>query len=184
MNHNKPPLIIIAGLLSLSVHGAINDTIPEQKNLSIIHYTNGGKQRGYILSATDSTVQFIERKYWRNELLMQQKLIPAGSITGIVKKNSKGFSMVEGMAIGALGGIVIGFAIGLEDCNDPDGDCSFFERLFAGNSFRTALSLSAALGGIGTVIGFFSGGKRKYRFAINGSRDNLKRINIIYFLIE
>ncbi len=175
MNRNKPPLIIMAVLLSLSVHGAVNDTIPEHNNLSIVHYTNGDKQRGYILSANDSTIQFIERKYWKNELFMQQKLIPAGDITGIVKKNSKDFSMAEGMGIGALSGIIIGFAIGLEDCDDPNEDCGFFERLFAGNSLRTALSLSAILGGIGTVVGIFSGGKRKYRFAINGSRDNLKK---------
>ena len=172
---NRPPLVIIAGLLSLSVHGATNDTIPEQKNLSIIHYANGDKQRGYILSATDSTIQFIERKYWKNELLLQQKLIAAENITGIVKKNSKGFSMIEGMGIGALSGIIIGFAIGLEDCDDPNEDCGLFERLFAGNSLRTALNLSAVLGGIGTIAGIFSGGKRKYKFAINGNRDNLKK---------
>ena len=54
MNCFISPLVIIAALLSYTGHGATNDTIPEQKNLSVIHFINGGKQRELYFPHTSS----------------------------------------------------------------------------------------------------------------------------------
>ncbi len=168
-------VIMATGLLSATVCGAEQDTVPKQKSLSIIRFAEGGLQRGYILSATDSTLQFIERKYWKNGFFLQQNSIPAESIRQIIRKNRKKFSMLDGMAIGAGLGIILGFAIGLDGCEGPDNDCTFLDKLFYRDNLRNALRLSTALGGIGAFVGIFTGGKHKTKFTIDGSRITLKK---------
>lgn len=149
------------------------DSIPEKKGLGTIYSLHDKKIRGYILNINDSSVTIIEKKYWNSGLFDQQKSIPVQQITGIEKKSRNGMSPLEGMGIGAIGGTILGFALSFSDCDDPDNDCDFFQRLFAAKSLRGALTFSVVLGGIGSVVGLFSGGKKKKKFHINGNRDAL-----------
>ena len=147
------------------------DTIPASKGIGTVYYLKDSKIKGYILGINDSSVSIIERKYWNLGLYGQQKSIPAEQIVRIEKKNRSGISALEGMGIGAVTGIIIGFAIGYSDCDDPDNDCNFFQSLFSSKSLKGALTLSIVLGGIGSIVGLFSGEKKKKKFHINGSRD-------------
>ena len=83
--------------------------------------------------------------------------------------------MADGMGMGAGAGIFIGFVIGLWKCDNPNDDCTFLERLFYKDNIRRALSLSATLGSIGALVGIFTGGKHKTKFALNGNRSSLKK---------
>lgn len=149
------------------------DTLPEKKGFGTVYF-NDGKLKGYILDINDSSVSIIERKYWNVGLISQQKSIPVEQIKGIEKKNRSGISALEGMGLGAVTGVVIGFALGLSDCDDPNNDCDFFQRLFSSRTLKGALTLSVVLGGIGSVVGLFAGEKKKRKFHINGSREALR----------
>lgn len=180
---NFLPLMMLAILFPQIIQANCTaDTIPEKKGFGIIYF-NDSKLKGYILDINDSSVSIIERKYWNTGLMSHQKSIPVEQIKGIEKKNRSGISALEGMSLGAVTGVVIGFVLGVSDCEDPDNDCDFFQRLFSSRSLKGALTLSVVFGGIGSVVGLFARGKKKKKFHINGSREalSINKNEILYY---
>ena len=166
-------LMFLTSLTPLFSRASVADTIPDRKGIGTIYYLPDKKIRGYLLNVSDSSVNIIEKKYWNSGLYSQQQTIPVEQITGIKKKSRSGMSTLEAMGIGGIGGTILGFAISISDCDDPDNDCGFFERLFSAKSFKSAVTFGVILGGIGTIVGLISGGKKKKTFHINGNRDAL-----------
>ena len=106
---------------------------------------------------------------------MQRETLPAESIAGVTKNFKKGITTGEGILIGGLTGIILGFSLGLAtDCDDPDGDCNFADRLLATKNFTLSLFLGGLLGSIGLFIGLFSKKKDKMYYHIGGNRENIK----------
>lgn len=159
------------------------DTIPVNNGIGKVYLIRGSKIKGYILGVNDSSVSIIEKKYRNNGLFSQQRSIPASQIRIITKKSRLGISPVEGFGIGGLSGIVLGFAIGFTDCDDPDNDCGFFQSIFSSKNLRGAITLSVILGGIGSLVGLFAGGKKKKKIYINGNRDVfiINKNDILYY---
>lgn len=159
------------------------DTLPGKKKLSTIYYGNGDKIRGHICDVTDSFIIIVKRKNLNDQLVNYQQLIPAEQIKTIERKNNSGISTAASMGLGALVGGFIGLSIGLADCDDPNGDCNFADRLFETKDFRASLILSAVVGGAGLISGLFPNKKRRKKFKINGSRSNLQqnKFDLLYY---
>ena len=127
-------IIILSILFPQIIQAIYIDTIPESKGICTVYILKDSKIKGYILGINDSSVSIIERKYWNTGLFSQQKSIPIEQITVIKKRNNSGISALEGMGLGGLSGIIIGFTLGYSDCEDPNDDCDFFQRLFSSKS--------------------------------------------------
>jgi hypothetical protein len=139
--------------------------------MSKVKLTNGSFLDGYIIQASDSTITFVKKSDWKKGLYGQQEMIPAENIAEVTKRYKNGMTAGQGLLFGALGGIVIGFSLGL--ASDCDG-CDFAERLFATKNFGASLFLGGFLGLIGMFVGLFSRKKDKVSYHIGGSRDNIR----------
>lgn len=176
-------LFFVCTAVSPNAAATLVDTLPGKKRISTIHYNNGAKLKGHISEVTDSSVTMIERKDLYVGLLNNNRIIPAEQIKLIERKERHGLSTVANMGLGLLAGALIGFSIGLSDCDDPYGDCNFFDKLSDTNNFRVAMILSGTLGSAGLVAGLFSGKKKKKKFTIGGRRSNLQqqKMDLLYY---
>ena len=169
----KISLFFLSLMLQMNsdIYAVCKDTIPTHNGVGTVYLFSGARIKGYILSTDDSTIWVIQKKYWRNGLLSQQRSIPSTQITIITKTSRAKFSALEAFATGAIGGMLLGFSIGFSDCDDPDGDCSFLESLFTPGSLKKGFTVGIVLGGIVSIAGLFSRGRKRKKFYLNGSRD-------------
>ncbi len=89
----------------------------------------------------------------------------------------------EGMLIGGITGIVLGFSLGLsQHCDDPNNECDFFDKLLSTKSFQASLILGSGFGIAGMFVGIFSRKKDKVHYNINGNRNNIRnnRNGLVY----
>jgi hypothetical protein len=175
MSSRYIPLIAMLFIFSIRSNASYSysDTIPHTKTLSKIKLTDNSLLYGYIVQADDSSITFIKKADWKKKMYMHRETLPAESIAGVTKNFKKGISAGEGILVGGLTGIVLGFSLGLaSDC--PDGDCDFGDRLFATRNFSLSLFLGALLGTVGLFVGLFSKKKDKLYYHIGGSRENIR----------
>ena len=79
------------------------------------------------------------------------------------------------MGLGALAGGLLGFSVGLGDCENPNEECNFGDRLFSTKDFKAAFILSGTLGLAGLITGIFINKKKRSKFNINGRRSSLQQ---------
>ena len=174
-------LLLLAGLTvgSQRSDATLSDSLPSKKNLSKIQLTNGSFINGYILRADDSSITVIQKKNWKRQMYNQSEMITAENISGITKNFKNVLTAGEGMLIGGITGILLGFTLGLtQDCDDPNEECDFVNRLFSTKSFRASLILGSGFGVGGMFVGLFSKKKDKVHYNINGNRNNIRNNKI------
>ncbi|MCX6316921.1 MAG: hypothetical protein NTW29_06505 [Bacteroidetes bacterium] len=176
MKNKAASLFIFLLFVSLSgFASALPDSIPHRKNTSHITLLNGKILDGYIVQVTDSSVTVISRNDFIRGNFMNRQTIPAEEITEIRKRYRKVITTGGGIISGFLVGSIIGFGLGLNgDCNDPDGNCDFLDRIFATKNFGASMIIATVLGTIGGLIGLFTPKKSKAIFPINGKRNNIR----------
>jgi len=175
MRTNFFTLLILSLFISYRSDASLIDSLPSKKTISRIQLTNGSFINGYILRSDDSSITLVRKENWKRQQYDQTEMIIAENITGITKNFKKGMSAGEGMLIGGIAGIVMGFTLGLsQHCDDPNQECDFVNKLFSTRSFEASLILGAGFGIGGMFIGLFSKKKERVHFDINGNRTNIR----------
>lgn len=167
--------LLYAGILT-NVHGSTSatDTVPASPVLLKLNLIEGGTVKGYVIDITDSSVLVVPKNKWKNGFYDTAIIIAAENIK-VISGRKKGTLSKLG---GAVGGLVVGSAIGLgiaykswENSLSPLDNRDFFSS----DEWKVGRYAGPVLGGGGLIAGFFSEGKhKKKRFKIKGNRLNLK----------
>ena len=137
----------------------LTDTIPAKNNLCKIQLFSGLAVKGFIVGATDSTIEVLSKKNWRRLQFSEHDIIHARNIVSITKNFKNGLTAGKGALIGASTGILLGIALafkgngncdGSSDPNCDDGSPGLEE------GFKRSAIFGSILGAGGALIGLFS----------------------------
>ena len=168
-------LFLLSSLGCLQTAATLKDSLPGKKRFSTIYFADNSKLTVHIGEITDSSIIAFRKRDIKSSLPSQQLLIPVERINTIERKNKTGISTIASMGLGALAGSLLGFSVGLGECEDPNEECNFGDRLFSTKDFKAAFILSGTLGLAGLITGIFVNKKRRSKFNINGRKSSLQQ---------
>lgn len=157
------------------------ETIPsKKKTFKVTIYDQQSQSRqGFLQGINDSSLTLSQAPTQYGETV-NGKLIRYPEISSITIKR-KG-NAARGVIYGAVGGFLIGVAIGLASGDDPviPANEDFFGL---GNAFRLTAGQKAIGGGIllagaGAAVGGVAGALIKKKFIINGKKENFESMHM------
>lgn len=169
---------LLAALIAVSFAQAQLDSsssAPAQKKFIVIVKTMDNKfLAGKFHSVGDTQLLLIRSSDGLHS-------IPAENIRFFTlrRKNSVGRGALIGFGVGALTGIIIGFASGDDEIqepspNDPWGIGSAIHNAFAMTAGQKALVGGLSLGVGGTLVGIIIGAVAKRKFTIGGKKQKFR----------
>lgn len=177
--------ISIPFLMQLFFFGskACSDTLPQTPTNGKLKLVDGSVFKAYITGLNDSSIAVVKKKHWQLGEYNRELQIAAADIHFIQKRNRGEISRFAAFSAGALAGTFLGLQFFLGQCDDPDGDCSFFDRLASTRDLGTSIAISFGLGGLAGIISLFSGKNARKKFLINCDTKNLvqHRSDLLYY---
>lgn len=161
--------------------------------LATVKTMDGKSKRGYVYQVNEEQVVLIRAKPkdikgWRNQGFVPTNTInlPAADIKTIrvQKKGSTVKGLLIGLGVGAVTGMVIGFASGDDpirpypsSIDDPLGIETFLiaiENSFAMKASEKAIANGILMGGSGALIGAIIGTVARKKFIIGGRKEKVR----------
>lgn len=178
------PLLFILFVHALQASSSLPDsTWPHQKNKCRVVLQDGSAQEGYILAVTDSSLQFLPKKYYWYRNSAYAYWINGESVKEVNKKFRRGFTTGGAILSGLGAGAALGIALTTRDCPDPNQSCNGGWELAGKNRFLSTLIISLFLGGIGALVSLFVPKKSRATIRIDGKRENIKynKIGLMFY---
>jgi hypothetical protein len=146
----------------------VDTTIPGPLVKIKMELDDGSVKKGFVRYTTDSTA------FFSRSVNGSGYSIPVDKIEAISYKD--GVSFFPRILIGSAAGFIVGFLLGLNNCDDEDrinDDCGIFRSVFGRETVRGAFIQGIVFGGIGFMAGAFTG-RISYRFPIHKSRKQFQ----------
>ena len=177
----KHVLIISLVLATAPAFAATIDTFPfspKPQWKTRVVFNDGTMLNGFATSNTDSTITMIipQRDSAGQKITVT---IPFTDIKKIRIRDRHSMSVAENMLAGAGVGFLLGFLLGVQDCDDPDSDCTFIENLFSNSRAQNAVKLGAAFSVIGLGAGLIGSEKVTFKFKLGKNKKKKVWIPVI-----
>lgn len=187
----KPLLTLTLAIISLSSFAQTDSATTVKAvrpNMATLQFNDGTKTKGWFYSINDSQFTVLPRSVRHlkqlNSLSTTSYSYPIEQIHSIRlrKKNSGLKGALIGFGIGAVTGVVIGFASGDDPIatagpNDFWGIGAAIQNAFAMTAEEKALAGGIGLGVSGALTGAVIGALIKKKFIIGGSRKVARDLN-------
>ena len=168
-------------LATTSVFAASVDTFPfpsKPRWKTRIVFNDGTMLNGYTTAKTDSSITMIIPQ----QDSLGQKIsvtIPFTDVKKIKMRDKYSMSVAENTLAGAGIGFVLGFVLAVQECDEPDSDCSFIENLFSNSKTQNAVKLGAAFSIIGLGAGLIGSEKVSFKFKLGKNKKSKVRLPML-----
>ncbi|HKP31955.1 MAG TPA: hypothetical protein VJT83_04490 [Chitinophagaceae bacterium] len=178
---NKNTLTIMLSVITSSAFAASVDTFPfpsKPRWKTRIVFNDGTMLNGFTTAKTDSTITLIIAQ---PDSLGQPRAvtIPFTDVKKIKMRDKYAWSVTQNMLVGAGIGFLLGFALSVQDCDDPDSDCTFIESFFSDSKFENAVKLGTAFSIIGLGAGGLASDKVTFKFKLGKDRKQKPKLPIL-----
>jgi len=142
-----------------------------------IVFKDGTMLNGIATASTDSSITMIipQRDSLGNKTTVT---IPFTDVRKIKMRDKNSFTLAENMLLGAGVGFLLGFLISVQDCDDPDDECSFVERLFANSRTQSAVKVGFAFGVLGLGLGLLESDRVTFKFNLGRNKKEKMKMPI------
>jgi hypothetical protein len=155
-------------IATTTVFAANIDTFPfpsKPRWKTRIVFNDGTILNGFTTAKTDSTITMTIAQ----QDSLGQKVsvtIPFTDVKKIKMRDKYSMSVTENVLAGAGIGFALGFLLAVQDCDDPNSDCSFIENVFSNSKIQNAVKLGVAFSVIGFGAGLFTSEKVSFKFRL------------------